>query len=464
MDSRSPERPLPLSPPPSEPPVGLENFAHTQIETVHMVILTLQPSPNRVSVRRTAEHDTSTEQFRDASQANSYRSVPDGDQILADPAADQEDPVRKSARASQDSGSLPPTLRKRSLSTSVKSSRGPDERATDLTENGKKLMASLSAMATSMRQNGKATVLKLLNNEIEPPFSRSDFEYFLQQEKSYEAFEFYRDFHKYRTFALRQSRSVTTSGTIPLEKGGKHKSRAALDDDNVEEDEVEWNGKSEDWSAFLVEQEIVTRTSELIQTFIVPGSPKEINVSSKCRRSILQEVNDRKNAHPDVFLPALNEVLNMLKTDVLPRFLNHTIDRARSALLDGSVPEDAETFNLPPLPEREPQSYAKETSDTTPTGTENGTRSLARKASKSLLSLLKAAVPTADVVGIAAREVTPEVTVVPLLLVDTIETAEAAKLEDGKDEEVVGIAADTTVPMLVERGFEMKWILQRKEL
>ncbi|KAI8852972.1 hypothetical protein BC829DRAFT_487144 [Chytridium lagenaria] len=50
----------------------------------------------------------------------------------------------------------------------------------------------------------------------------------------------------------------------------------------------------------------------IMKTFLTEGSVKEVNVPSKLRKKVLQEVNDRKNYHPDVFRPALEHAYVMV--------------------------------------------------------------------------------------------------------------------------------------------------------
>jgi hypothetical protein len=64
-------------------------------------------------------------------------------------------------------------------------------------------------------------------------------------------------------------------------------------------------------------------TKNILETYILDQSPKEINIIARIRKSIIAEINSG-NYHPDVFKSAFEHIGNLLRTNSLPKFLKTT--------------------------------------------------------------------------------------------------------------------------------------------
>ncbi|KAG0077365.1 hypothetical protein BGZ93_003729 [Podila epicladia] len=94
----------------------------------------------------------------------------------------------------------------------------------------------------------------------------------------------------------------------------------------------------------------------LIESFIRPGSPYELNLTDVVRRRLLKNVEDQGDFHPRVLDQAREAILDLMKSTSYPLFLElseeqaaalvlpSTLSRARSD--SGSVLSDYGSFNV----------------------------------------------------------------------------------------------------------------------
>jgi len=70
---------------------------------------------------------------------------------------------------------------------------------------------------------------------------------------------------------------------------------------------------------YLSNESLKKECSAVLQTFIKPGSPKELSLSDEMREMVSRDAT--WNTHPDVFLPVYEQIYDTLSTQSLPNFL-----------------------------------------------------------------------------------------------------------------------------------------------
>ncbi|ORY36429.1 regulator of G protein signaling superfamily [Rhizoclosmatium globosum] len=143
----------------------------------------------------------------------------------------------------------------------------------------------------SIASDFKPTVLQVLDDELQPPFSLKDFHQFIINEHSEENYDFYTAVKEYQHLCQK----------IPSE---------ALRDTSMTMD-----------SNVSVKVDRARVAIEKIQEkFLTPGSDTELNIPSKILKPLLAELSTKTNIHPEIFKDALDNVLTMMRLSSFPVF------------------------------------------------------------------------------------------------------------------------------------------------
>src|ERR1051326_2468686 len=138
-----------------------------------------------------------------------------------------------------------------------------------------------------MMVNNKPTLMDVLKNETSYPYSLDDFATFLDQTYCLENLEFWMAVKRYRYYA---ANFFNSNSSIMSEV-------ADVPADYYFED-ASLRGDGPAHLDFLKQ-----KISELITTFILPNSPKEINIPSTTRDDLLTNVFQYNNYHPSILDP-----------------------------------------------------------------------------------------------------------------------------------------------------------------
>src|SRR6266536_5381101 len=160
-----------------------------------------------------------------------------------------------------------------------------------------------------MMVNNKPTLMDVLNNETSYPYSLDDFATFLDQTYCLENLEFWLAFKRYRYYASNffDSTSLLMSEVTDIPE---------IPDDYYFDD-VSLRGDTPAHLDFLKQ-----KLSDIITTFILPNSPKEINILSVTRDDLLTNVFQYNNYHPSILDPVRNQVYELMQTSNFNQFLH----------------------------------------------------------------------------------------------------------------------------------------------
>eukprot|EP00924_Labyrinthula_sp_SR-Ha-C_P010059 snap_masked-scaffold_40-processed-gene-0.29-mRNA-1 protein AED:1.00 eAED:1.00 QI:0/-1/0/0/-1/1/1/0/309 len=144
----------------------------------------------------------------------------------------------------------------------------------------------------------KFTVDDVILNRLKYPFTRENFRSFLKERVATENLEFIEEVEK---LIPKPSRSTWKLANLPSISSRK----------NIEAQ-----------STVLSDLQL----SSVVDDFIVPGSPREINISAKLRNSVLDMARDQGEKKVDITLfdDCVDEVKNLLQLGHLTEFL-HTV-------------------------------------------------------------------------------------------------------------------------------------------
>ncbi|KAJ3204012.1 hypothetical protein HDU67_009814 [Dinochytrium kinnereticum] len=206
----------------------------------------------------------------------------------------------------------------------------------------------------------KITLAQVLNGDTKSPFSLDDFRNFVckasvfdsreNKEHSEENLEFWEAVIKYRgsagslfpslphvhshkrlTAILNDAGSVSSLEMLWTAADGTHKEGGAsgntsanalssvgsFSTENLQENPPTLPQHDDPQAVAKLKDEV----DHIMKTFLTEGSVKEVNVPAKIRKKVGQEVNERKNYHPDVFRPALEHAYVMMKLSTFPNFV-----------------------------------------------------------------------------------------------------------------------------------------------
>ncbi|RIA98479.1 RGS domain-containing protein, partial [Glomus cerebriforme] len=153
------------------------------------------------------------------------------------------------------------------------------------------------------------TLGDVLNNETSYPYSLDDFATFLDQTYCLENLEFWLAVKKYRFYASNFFNSTTSLlmsdvGDVPEIPEDYYFDDASL------------RGDTPAHLDFLKQ-----KLSDLITTYILPNSPREINIPSITRDDLLTNVFQYNNYHPSILDPVRNQVFELMQASSFNQFL-----------------------------------------------------------------------------------------------------------------------------------------------
>ncbi|CAB4496169.1 uncharacterized protein OCT59_022227 [Rhizophagus irregularis] len=158
----------------------------------------------------------------------------------------------------------------------------------------------------------KPTLSDVLNNETSYPYSLDDFATFLDQTFCLENLEFYLAVKRYRYYASNYFNSNNSATSLLMSD--------ITDIPEVPEDyyfdDASLRGDTPAHMEFL-KQKLV----DIITTFILPNSPKEINILSVTRDDLLTNVFQYNNYHPSILDPVRNQVYELMQASSFNQFL-----------------------------------------------------------------------------------------------------------------------------------------------
>lgn len=81
-----------------------------------------------------------------------------------------------------------------------------------------------------------------------------------------------------------------------------------------------------------LESKAKIEVNRIYHTFVEDNSPQEINIESKVKKAIKDELA-KDNLHPDVYYHAFQHIMNMLQTNHYRKFLLHTKKASEKATI-----------------------------------------------------------------------------------------------------------------------------------
>ncbi|KAI9164382.1 hypothetical protein H9P43_008221 [Blastocladiella emersonii ATCC 22665] len=134
--------------------------------------------------------------------------------------------------------------------------------------------SSTPTLSSKLSGDKARNFLALLANELEPPYTLAAFEEFLRtREHSEENLEFLDAVKSYRTAAYAPDSADAKNAIL-----------------------------------------------QIIQTFVIPGAPKEVNCPNVIRKKLLEDVQQKGVTDPAVFAPAEAKTLELMRLSSFPHF------------------------------------------------------------------------------------------------------------------------------------------------
>ncbi|KAI9141563.1 RGS domain-containing protein [Paraphysoderma sedebokerense] len=186
-----------------------------------------------------------------------------------------------------------------------------------------------------MASTKRLSLLAVLRGETSSPFGLQEFEAFLKTtERSEENLEFYQTVMKYRTLVHEISLSVHGSGNSTGTTNANTSSsnaNASLNSNSFMNKGRTLSVKSlTEWinncdPTDVEKQNAITKLKaeceRIISTYFSAGSTKELNLSFTIKKNAIEAISTKKNYHPDVFKPAVDKVLELMKMSSFPHFI-----------------------------------------------------------------------------------------------------------------------------------------------
>ncbi|CAG8468155.1 7909_t:CDS:1 [Acaulospora colombiana] len=155
----------------------------------------------------------------------------------------------------------------------------------------------------------KPTLIDVLNNETSYPYSLDDFATFLDQTYCLENLEFWLASRRYKYYAHNFFNPNASLPSLLSEPD------LLLPSDTLYDDAV-LRGDAPAHSEFIKQ-----KLHEIITTFILPNSPKEINIESSVREDLLTNVFSYNNYDPSILEVVNNHVFELMQGSCFSQFL-----------------------------------------------------------------------------------------------------------------------------------------------
>jgi hypothetical protein len=168
----------------------------------------------------------------------------------------------------------------------------------------------------------KPTLGDILNNETSYPYSLDDFATFLDQTYCLENLEFYLAVRRYTYYAYNfynYSSSPLSSSVGSIESDSLLESPLLSVVDpalTFYDDDASLRGDAPAHLDFLKQ-----KLHELITTFILPSSLKEVNIPAEIRDDLLTNVFQYNNYHPSIFDQVKDHIYELMESSSFNQFL-----------------------------------------------------------------------------------------------------------------------------------------------
>ncbi|KAJ3304219.1 hypothetical protein HDV03_002956 [Kappamyces sp. JEL0829] len=168
----------------------------------------------------------------------------------------------------------------------------------------------------------KYTIKQVVLNLLPPPHSVKDFMKFLEAEHAEETLEFMLaviSYHSLSTAYYPVNLPLAASPIKSSPAGGLSRGMTITVPPTTPVPPTLPAGQTTSQMAAAVKT-MKEQCNEMLETFILPGSPKEINITSVQRKVLMNELKN-ETFHPEIWKPTFEHVANMLRTNLLAKFL-----------------------------------------------------------------------------------------------------------------------------------------------
>ncbi|CAG8537656.1 9733_t:CDS:1 [Diversispora eburnea] len=155
----------------------------------------------------------------------------------------------------------------------------------------------------------KPTLIDILNNETSYPYSLDDFATFLDQSYCLENLEFWLAVRRYKYYAYN---FYNSNAPLPPFLSETY---ISLPNDSFYDD-ASLRGDAPAHHEFLKQ-----KLDDIITTFILPNSQKEINIDSSVREDLLTNVFSYNNYDPSILEVVNNHVFELMQSSIFSQFL-----------------------------------------------------------------------------------------------------------------------------------------------
>ncbi|CAG8633684.1 35561_t:CDS:1 [Gigaspora margarita] len=164
----------------------------------------------------------------------------------------------------------------------------------------------------TFHQVTKPTLIDVLNNETSYPYSLDDFATFLDQTYCLENLEFWLAVRQYKYYSYNFYNSNSTSPDLLT----PNSSTLSLPTSEIYYDDSSLRGDAPAHSEFLKQ-----KLHEIITTYILPNSTREINIESSVREDLLTNVFSYNNYDPSILDVVSNQVFELMQGSSFAQFL-----------------------------------------------------------------------------------------------------------------------------------------------
>jgi hypothetical protein len=162
----------------------------------------------------------------------------------------------------------------------------------------------------------KPSLSDILNNETSYPYSLDDFATFLDSTYCLENLEFYMAVRRYTYYACNFYNYSSSPLSSSIDSDSILESPVSLLSDLAYDDDSSLRGDAPAHLNFLKQ-----KLQDLITTFILPNSPKEINIPAETRDDLLANVFQYNNYHPSIFDNVKDQIYELMESSSFNQFL-----------------------------------------------------------------------------------------------------------------------------------------------
>lgn len=188
-----------------------------------------------------------------------------------------------------------------------------------------------------MAHSKKVTLYQVLMNETPAPYNLESFYGFLKKEYTEELVDFWNEVKKYRGDVAPQY-NINPTMPIPVVFRFMRHRRQSANSSSSSSNETENSPTQSNHSIAnnnsaatppssapaadtpLFTQEVLeAKVNAIIEQYVAPGAPREVNIPEKTRLQLLKNVQD-KQYNPDIFRPAIQSVYELLREQCFRRW------------------------------------------------------------------------------------------------------------------------------------------------